>query len=264
VQLLHGVASVCEERELALSLVPRIPGRDAALVQSALVDGFVVYCMGDDDPRLDAILERRLPYALIDHAPGSAERTVNIDDREAARATAAHLTALGHRRFGIVLGWDNPHVTAAGALQAMHYHVDRARLGGWRDALEAAGVEWGAVALASASGFTRETGRAAGGKLLDRADRPTAILALSDLQALGVLRAAAERGIDVPGDLSVVGFDDIPQAAAATPALTTVSQPHEEKGRAAVRLLVAGADPADSVLLPCRLVVRASTGPAPN
>src|SRR3954451_13340282 len=85
VQMLHGVASVCEERELALSLVPRIPGRDAALVQSALVDGFVVYCIGDDDPRLDAIAERRLPYALIDNSPGSAERQVNIDHRGAAR-----------------------------------------------------------------------------------------------------------------------------------------------------------------------------------
>jgi len=68
----------------------------------------------------------------------------------------------------------------------------------------------------------------------------------------------------VPRDLSVVGFDDVPLAAAATPALTTVSQPHEEKGRAAVRLLVSGARPEDSVLLPCHLVVRASTGPAPR
>jgi DNA-binding LacI/PurR family transcriptional regulator len=79
-----------------------------------------------------------------------------------------------------------------------------------------------------------------------------------------VLRAAADRGIAVPGELSVVGFDDIPAAATAAPALTTVSQPHAEKGRAAVRLLVAGADPAESVLLPCHLVVRASTGPAPR
>src|SRR4051795_1856937 len=108
VQMLHGVASVCEERELALSLVPRIPGRDAALVQSALVDGFVVYCIGDDDPRLDAIAERRLPYALIDTPPGTAEHQVNIDDRGAARATAEHLTKLGHRRFAIALGWDDP------------------------------------------------------------------------------------------------------------------------------------------------------------
>jgi DNA-binding LacI/PurR family transcriptional regulator len=79
-----------------------------------------------------------------------------------------------------------------------------------------------------------------------------------------VLAAAAERGIDVPGDLSLVGFDDVPQAATAFPPLTTVSQPHEEKGRAAVRLLVSGARPDDSVLLPCHLVVRASTGPAPR
>src|SRR3954464_7428034 len=91
VEMLNGVARVCEERELGLSLVPRIPGRDAELVRSALVDGFVIYCMGEDDPRMHAILERRLPYALIDHAPGTADLMVNIDDREAARQTAEHL-----------------------------------------------------------------------------------------------------------------------------------------------------------------------------
>src|SRR4051794_18926343 len=180
VQLLHGVATVCEERELGMTLVPRIAGRDAELVRSALVDGFVVYCMGDDDPRMDAMMERRLPFALIDHAPDSADLTVNIDDRAAARATAEHLTKLGHRRFGVVLGWDNPYPTAEAALQAMHYHVDRERLLGWREGLEAAGVPWGSVALASAPGFSRETGRRAGAKLLDRADRPTAIVATSD------------------------------------------------------------------------------------
>src|SRR4051794_17681890 len=113
VQLLHGMATVCEERELAMALVPRIPGRDAAIVQSALVDGFVVYCMSDEDARLDAIRERRMPYVLIDHDPSTGDLTVNIDDRKAARATADHLTALGHRDFGVVLGWDNPYPTAA-------------------------------------------------------------------------------------------------------------------------------------------------------
>src|SRR5690349_4163007 len=112
VQLLHGVAKVCEQSELGMTLVPRITGKDADLVRSALVDGFVVYCMSDADPRMDAMIERRLPFALIDHAPGSAPLTVNIDDRGAARATAEHLVALGHRRFGVVLGWDNPYSTA--------------------------------------------------------------------------------------------------------------------------------------------------------
>src|SRR3954447_6309738 len=249
VQMLHGVASVCEERELALSLVPRIPGRDAALVQSALVDGFVVYCIGDDDPRLDAIAERRLPYALIDNSPGSAERHVNIDDRGAARATAEHLTKLGHRRFGIALGWDDP---------GSRHHVARERLAGWREGLEAADVRWDDVMLAVAPGFDRASGRLAGADLLDRASRPTAILCISDVFALGVLEAARERGVDVPEQLSVAGFDDIAEAARA--GLTTVRQPHAEKGSAALRLLLD--ETQGSVLLPAELIPRSTTAPA--
>ena len=125
--------------------------------------------MGDNDPRLDAIIERRLPYTLIDHAPDSAALTVNIDDRGAARATAEHLIALDHRRFGIVRGWENPHEDPA----ALHYHVDRERLLGWREGLEAAGVAWDDVAFASAPDFDFETGRSPAATCSTaRTDRP--------------------------------------------------------------------------------------------
>jgi DNA-binding LacI/PurR family transcriptional regulator len=97
--------------------------------------------------------------------------------------------------------------------------------------------------------------------LLDRADRPTAVLAFSDQLALGVLDAAAERGVAVPQALSVVGFDDVPDAA---PVLTTVRQPHAGKGATAIRLLLDGAEPPHTVSLPTELVIRSSTGPAPH
>ena len=261
VQVMHGVASVCEERELGMTLVPRIVGHDANLVRTALVDGFVVYCMGDDDPRLHAMNERRLPYVLIDHDADDALLTVGIDDRAAARATMEHLIALGHRKFGAVLGWDVPVPTAQEALAGMEYHVARERLGGWRDAIEAAGLDWSAVPIASANGFGIETGRAAGGKLLDRADRPTAIACMSDVLAIGVLAAATDRGVSVPHQLSVTGFDDVPEAQAA--GLTTVRQPHQEKGAAALRLLL-GDQTRGSVLLPTELVPRHTTSPSPS
>lgn len=261
VQMLHGVASVCELEKLGMSLVPRIAGTDAELVKTALVDGFVVYCVSDDDPRLDAVRERHLPYAMIDYEPGKAERTVNVDDREGARRTAQHLVDLGHRRFGIVLGWENPATSVEDALASMQYHVDRERLAGWSEAMQAAGVPFGSVPLASAPGFDRAAGRVAGGKLLDRADRPTAIVCISDLMALGVLEAAEERGVAVPQQLSVAGFDDIPAAARA--GLTTVRQPHQEKGAAALRLLLDTTTPQASVLLPTEFVPRSSTAPSP-
>ena len=261
VELLHGVATVCELEELGMSLVPRIDGKDAELVKTALVDGFIVYCMGDDDPRRAAMIDRRLPYALIDDDPSSAAFTVNIDDRAAARATVEHLTRLGHRHFGIVLGWDNPNSTADGALHAMEYHVDRERLSGWREGIQAAGIPWEHVTLGSAPGFDATTGRIAGGKLLDRSERPTAIICVSDVMALGVLQAARERGVEVPTQLSVTGFDDVPDAVHA--GLTTVRQPHQEKGAAALRLLLDKASTQGSVLLPTEFVPRSSTAPSP-
>jgi DNA-binding LacI/PurR family transcriptional regulator len=261
VQMLHGVASVCEREQLGMSLVPRIAGRDAELVKTALVDGFVVYCVSDDDPRLDAVRERQLPFAMIDYVPDGADRTVNVEDRAGARQTAQHLIDLGHRRFGIVLGWENPASSVEDALSSMQYHVDRERLAGWSEALHAAGVPFDAVPLASAPGFDQAAGRLAAGKLLDRAVRPTAIVCMSDLMALGVLEAAEERGIAVPQQLSVTGFDDIPEAVRA--GLTTVRQPHQEKGAAALRLLLDTTTPQASVLLPTEFVPRSSTSPAP-
>jgi DNA-binding LacI/PurR family transcriptional regulator len=261
VQFLHGVAAGCEDQGLALSLVPRIEGGGAELVQKALVDGFVLYCVAPHDVRMDAVRGRRLPYVRVDFEPEPGLVDVNIDDEGAARSVAEHLTALGHRRVGIVLPHDIPGSTGPEARQAAWNHVTSARLAGWRAGLEAAGIDWNTVPVAGGPGKMREAGRVAGGRLLDRADRPSAIIALSDVLALGVLEAAAERGIAVPRELSVAGFDDVPEAAAATPPLTTIRQPHQTKGSEAVRLLV-DAD-SKSVLLPTELVVRASTAPAP-
>jgi DNA-binding LacI/PurR family transcriptional regulator len=262
VQFLHGVAAGCEERERGLALVPRIAGRDAALVRSALVDGFILYCVPESDPRLATVRERHLPYVRVDFDADPNLLSVNIDDEGAARAVAEHLTALGHRRFGCVLDYEAPGDTGPEAQAEATHHVDAARLAGWRAGLEAAGIDWSHVPVAAAADGGRESGRQAAATLLDRADRPTAVLALSDGLALGVLDAAAERGIAVPADLSVAGFDDIPEAALARPPLTTIRQPHHRKGSEAVRLLIEG-EPAEHVLLPTELVVRASTAPAP-
>ena len=262
VQFLHGVAAGCEEQGLGLTLVPRIEGGGAALIQNALVDGFVLYCVQPGDPRMDAVLARRLPFARVDFDAEPGMLDVNIDDEAGARMVAEHLTALGHRRIGIVLPHDHRGATGPEARAHAWHHVTKSRLDGWRAGLEAAGIDWAGVPVASGPDKLREAGRVAGARLLDRADRPTAIIALSDVTAVGVLEAAAERGIAVPGELSVAGFDDVPEAAAANPPLTTVRQPHQRKGSEAVRLLLEGPE-AESVLLPIELVVRASTAPAP-
>lgn len=262
IQFLHGVAAGCEQEGLGLTIVPRIEGGGAALIQNALVDGFVIYCVHPGDSRMDAIVGRKLPYVRVDFDAEPGMVDVNIDDEGGARAVAEHLTALGHRRIGIALPHGHSGDTGPEARASAWHHVTVSRLDGWRAGLEAAGIDWATVPVASGPDKLREAGRIAGARLLDRADRPTAIIALSDVLAIGVLEAAAERRISVPGELSVAGFDDVPEAATADPPLTTIRQPHQRKGSEAVRLLLEGAE-AKSVLLPIELVVRASTAPAP-
>jgi DNA-binding LacI/PurR family transcriptional regulator len=144
------------------------------------------------------------------------------------------------------------------------YYTSRERLRGYQAALAAGGVEWSAVATVSVAGDGRADAAAAAAHLLDRAPRPTAIAALSDIQALGVLDALRERGLAPGRDVSVVGFDDIPEAAKA--GLTTVHQAAADRGRLSGQLLLdPPTDPAGrEVVLPTTLVVRASTGPAPS
>jgi DNA-binding LacI/PurR family transcriptional regulator len=267
--IVRGLASVCETERAGLLLVPGVPGGEAGvdLVRTALVDGFIFYCDYEGDPRLDVLRDRGMPYVLVD-APEVADVSwVGIDDRGAARQAAQHLIDLGHRSFGIVSfnlvpdDFEGP-VTPEREKQGS-FHVPVERLIGYREALEAAGIGWASVPIEErhpGPGGASEAGRVGGGVLLDRAPRPTAILAMSDELALGVLLASADRGIDVPGDLSVVGFDDTPAAAGAAPPLTTINQPHELKGATAGRLLL---DPPAAgpqrVVLPTTLVVRASS-----
>jgi DNA-binding LacI/PurR family transcriptional regulator len=271
VLFLSGVAAGCEDQGTGLALVPQLPDGAAEVVRSALVDGYVMFCTPEDDERLEAVRARGLPYVLVDFSPYADGPHVNIDDRGGARAAAQHLVDLGHRRFGLVVPFEGaPSPTAALAEDAAdptqssderrwRCFIRYERLVGWREPLDAAGIDWSAVPVGNGPDGSAESGYQAAVELLDRADRPTAIISLSDVMAFGVMRAAAERGIRIPQDLSIVGFDDVPEAASA--GLTTVFQDHAAKGEQAVRLLIEGGD---EVLLPTELIVRASSGPAPR
>lgn len=141
------------------------------------------------------------------------------------------------------------------------------RLRGYRAALAAAGVAMADEAVLT-SDATTAGGAASFAEAWDAGQRPTAVLAMSDATAVGAMHAARERGLRVPADVSVVGFDDVDLARFADPALTTIHQPIARKGEQAVRLLISILG-GDSVALPneplaTRLVARASSGPAPT
>jgi DNA-binding LacI/PurR family transcriptional regulator len=230
-------------------------------VRVAAVDGFLVYSNATRDPRLLAALERGLPIVTVDQPVDVPTPWVGIDDRAAAREAVRHLIELGHERIGVVGFPEFPLDD-----ESLRYDVTTERSAGYREEL---GDLWDPGLVALGRGNEVETGSRALEQLLAGDRPPTGVVAMSDALAAGVLSAAAARGIQVPSELSVVGFDDVPLAARTDPPLTTIAQPTEDKGRLAARKLLEAVEgdglPApEPTLLPTRLVVRGSTGPAPN
>jgi LacI family transcriptional regulator len=173
---------------------------------------------------LDMLEESGTPTVVV--ATGQPERhllSVAIDDRAAARAMTEHLIALGHRRIGFVAG--NPNQTASAR-----------RMEGFREALEAAGIGWSPELVAEGL-FTYKSGLDAAEQLLALAEPPSAIFATNDDMAAAAVAVAHRRHLEVPGDLTVCGFDDTTLATAIWPELTTIHQPIAEMSRAAVELL---------------------------
>ncbi|MGB3683460.1 MAG: LacI family DNA-binding transcriptional regulator [Rubrobacteraceae bacterium] len=271
VMFMQGVSVATEEAGLGMLLVPGSPrqARDPEVVGSAVVDGFIVYCLAEEDPLSNAALGRRLPTVLVDQPPQKGLPAVGIDDEGSARTVAEHFLGLGHTKFGVISFELAPDVRSGLADQKRQrsatYWPSRRRLGGYASALEEAGIAWEDVPVYECAENHPEEGRQATETLLALEQRPTAILALSDQLALGAIKAITQKGLSVPKDISVAGFDDIPEAARSNPRLTTVRQPHVEKGIKAGRMLIdqlQGDDAPRSKVLPSRLVVRGSTGPA--
>ena len=269
VAFLEGLALACEEAGAGLLLVPAAPGGapDPQIVHRAAVDGFVVYSMPDDDPHLAAVLQRPLPTVIVDEPVAvSGVDWVGLDDRAAAAELGRHLAELGHRRVGGVasrLDTDrNDGPASVDRQRGGRYAIERARLAGLADGLATGGVEWSQVPVEERFDNSAAAGASAADALLDRHPDLTALACTTDVFALAAIGAARRRGLRVPEDLSVTGFDDVPEAVAA--GLTTVRQPMLEKGRVAGRLLLdEGERPAARrVLLPTELVVRSSTAPA--
>jgi DNA-binding LacI/PurR family transcriptional regulator len=267
VLFLRGVAGALENSGAGLLLIPTPPTREegSRVVRAAAVDGFIVFSTPTGDPRLEAALARGLPTITVDEPFDVPTPFIGIDDRAGAEAAGRHLAELGHRRVAVVSFPDY-------ALndRTLPFDVPRERLAGYRTAL---GENWDPELVLTAHGYQQETGRRLVAQLLEMDPVPTAVLAMSDVLATGVMRGAVEAGLRVPADLSVVGFDGIPQAELTEPPLTTVAQPIEHKGeltaKALLRALERGdgdAAPAESeeprrTILPTELLVRGTTAP---
>ncbi|MEV4170007.1 LacI family DNA-binding transcriptional regulator [Nonomuraea sp. NPDC049709] len=262
----QGLATAAEDAGVGLLILPLPHGdRRSDTVRDAVVDAFCVMSLPDGHPALAEVLGRKLPVVVVDEPYVPGHPFLGIDEPAAAATAARHVLELGHRRIGVAMvglhddghtGWADPARQEGAVFEAM-----RRRRAGYQLACEEAGIDWAGVPFYEVARNSREAGRRAGHALLGREPRPTAILTNTDVLALGVLDAAADLGLEVPGELSVMGFSD---SAAEEAGLTTIRQAKQEMGAAAGRLLLSGgAAGPERLLFPYELVVRASTAAPP-
>lgn len=255
-----GVAEALYELDMRIVLAPTLHehDREVGLLERLMhgtTDGGLLVLPEESGSELRTLMTYGYRFVVVDPRMRIDERvpTVSAAHSSGADQATRHLLGLGHRRIAAITG--------AGEMMATGE-----RLRGYRAALAAAGVA-ADPALVIESNWEVDGGREAGAALLELADPPTAIFAFNDPLAIGAMQAVLARGLRVPEDVSIVGFDDTAECELVTPALTTVRQPLAEMGRMGVsllmRLLENRSFEALHVELATALIVRASTGPAP-
>lgn len=224
-------------------------------IANGLSDGLLLVVPMVSNQYLDALQAKKFPYVLVDQGDTSGRSTiVDATNWQGAYDATAYLYSLGHRRIAHIRG-------------RIDLPSARDRFEGYKSALADLGLPFD-PALTAEGDFYQQSAYQASCVLLDQPNPPTAIFASNDLMAFGALQAAGERGLHIPDDLSVIGFDDIPQASMMHPRLTTISQPLEQMGRVGVQLLLEQLDQPGRaprrVTLATRLIERESCGRVPN
>lgn len=220
-----------------------------ATLSRGLADGMLLVLPRDPGAYLTALRQRGFPYVLIDHH--GVDRTgpaVGATNWQGGYDATQYLIELGHRRIGFITG-------------TLDLACSTDRLAGYQAALHDAGLPT-PPELVQTGDFFQPSGYRGTRELLALPERPTAIFASNDVMAFGVMEAVREHGLRIPHDISIVGFDDVPQAAHVHPPLTTVRQPLEEMGRAATRMLMSLIEKPQQSLsridLPTQLIIRNS------
>lgn len=230
-RMLGGAADVLYEHDLHIVLGPTLHLRERAVtllsrLANGATDGAVLIMPELSSDELDALMHSGYPFVVVDPIATLHDGipTVSATNAVGARAATEHLLSLGHRRIGVITGVPD-------------WLASVERTNGYRAALAGAGIVPD-PSLVAESDWAFAGGAAAAALLLDHPDPPTAIFAFNDNMAVGVVHAAKSRGLRIPEDLSVVGFDDQEHASTVVPALTTVRQPLGEMGRVAANLLI--------------------------
>jgi LacI family transcriptional regulator len=254
-EVIHGVEdeAIAAGYNVLLANTNYDLGRGMALIRSLIdrrADGVLIMSSSASDAWLEELGQARMPAVALDWArlDIDAVSCIEVDFRPGIAEAARHLVDLGHRRLGHIAG-------------PLNLKTSRDRRDAFLDALAERGIARDRVAVATGP-LTIEGGRQAWFLLREERHTPTAVFCANDLMALGVLNAARSEGLRVPGDLSIVGLDDIWLAAQFDPPLTTVALPRYEIGGLAIRMLFAllGGAPRERRVVTTSLVVRKSTG----
>ncbi|MEA4812645.1 MAG: LacI family DNA-binding transcriptional regulator [Anaerolineaceae bacterium] len=257
--LLSGIGEVCSHNGLSLMLIPPLMGSMRRAIDKAAVDGFLTLGLEESKTTMVVLRQRNMPFVTIDSDPIEGIPAVNVDDRQGAYLIMKHILHLGHRKIAILpirSGKQGHYREYVGTLGA--------RMQGYIQALEEFGMEASSRDVKIMECSNSEAGGREGFKaLLSSRRQITAIVAMSDVIAFGILQEAKNRGISIPGSLSLAGFDDNQLSRFISPTLTTVSQPGVQKGELAASILIrnlAGHDERSHHMLETRLSVRESTG----
>jgi LacI family transcriptional regulator, galactose operon repressor len=276
-QAVRGIADAAREEDFEVILANT--DEDLALERAAVgvlvdkrVDGLIVVpAEPGEASHLVEAQERGIPVVLLDRgAPGVRCDVVVVDNQRAAKNAVRHLVRLGHRRVAIVV--EARTALPAGAVVRSRLRPDGGmtsllREAGWAAALHEAGLSVTDDLICGAR-YDRADARRAAVRALAQRDRPTAFVTTDETMTLGAIDAIQDAGLEIPRDISLVAFDDLPWTTLVRPPLTVVAQPVLELGRTATQRLlgrVAGLDgPPETVVLSTSFVVRGSTGPAPG
>ncbi len=254
-----GIEEIASDRGYAVFLANSHadPARERRVVQELAerrVDGMVVTSSRVGTLYLPLLKELDVPIVLVnDQYPGEFVHSVMIANLEGARAATEHLIGLGHRRIA--------YIGDRGG-----YQSDTERLAGYREALSQAGIRFAPELAVEGNGLPSGAIEAMS-KLLQSGDPPTAVCCYNDMTALGAMQAIRARGLKVPKDVSVTGFDDLFFAAYLTPPLTTVRQPMRRMGQIAMEnlfKLMSGEESMAQIKVQAELIVRESTARAPK
>jgi DNA-binding LacI/PurR family transcriptional regulator len=230
-QVLLGIGGVCEKYGYTLTLIPPLNESVTEAVRNAAVDGLITMGMQVDMDIVSVMKTRLIPYVTIDGTPDEDMPSVNIDDEMASYELMRTVLESGHRNICIIsLGQD------IFAEKATKMSLPQRRMEGFRKALEEVGIPLEEVPIL-VSEPTLADGKLRGKEILAFEKRPTCVVSMSDIVAIGCIVSWNEAGLSVPVDISIAGFDNIDGASCISPHLTTVDQPAQEKGRLAAEAL---------------------------